>query len=75
MAKKKLTDIAAREFADEDSFLTQDASQQGVVDSDLSRPARVDSQHELAANEPQSDGAKTVDEALDVRRTVARKRS
>jgi hypothetical protein len=74
MANKKLTDIAAREFADDEDFLVPEGSEQSVVVlSDNSRPAPADFPHELAANEPQADSPTSVDESLDVRRTVARK--
>jgi hypothetical protein len=75
MTEKALTDIAAREFAGDDSFLA-DASKQGLVQAALTvsptnRVRPLDFPHEPAAHAP----AATVDDALAVRQTLARPRS
>jgi hypothetical protein len=72
MAKKKLTDIAAREFAGDDSFLTRDASEHGIVAQNNDAAQAPDFTDELAAQAPEPGSATTVDEALDVRESLAR---
>jgi hypothetical protein len=76
MTEKTLTDIAAREFAGDDSFLAKDESRQGLVDTALNvsptnRVRPLDFPHA-----PDADVAATaVDDALVVRQRLARARS
>ena len=75
MTEKTLTDIAAREFAGDDSFLAKDESRQIVVDnlnvSPTNRVRPLDFPHA-----PDADVAATaVDDALVVRQRLARARS
>jgi hypothetical protein len=75
MTQKALADIVAREFAHDDGFLAEGASKQGLVDTALNlSPGTVrplDFPDRLTAPA----AATSVDEALDVRQTLAREES
>jgi hypothetical protein len=78
MAENPLTDKAEREFAGDDGFMIQEAG-----GSEIERRAIIlkgilagnpwGSVDDLAANVSNTDGARTLDEVLAVRRAVARK--